>query len=100
MRIDEKTVRDALDKRFSGLTASPALTARIRQRIAREEEPKMKMQIREAKNTLREFFVPQALIDFVDWSSLKSEIAIENHVHDLISTWFEVMDALEVVIPS
>ena len=45
MRIDEKTVRDALDKRFSGLTASPALTARIRQRIAQEEEPKMKKKL-------------------------------------------------------
>ena len=45
MRIDEKTVRDALDKRFSGLTASPALAARIRQRIAQEEEPKMKKKL-------------------------------------------------------
>lgn len=60
----------------------------------------MKMQIREAKKTLREFFVPQALIDSVDWGSLKSEIAIENHVHDLIMTWFDVMDVLDVVIPS
>ena len=56
--------------------------------------------IREAKKTLREFFVPQALINSVNWKALKSEIAIENHVHDLIQTWFDMMDILEMVIPS
>ena len=60
----------------------------------------MKEAIREAKKTLREFFVPQALIDSVNWKALKSEIAIENHVHDLIQTWFDMMDILEMVIPS
>ena len=40
--IDEKNVHDALERRLSGLSASPALSARIRQRIAQEEEPNMK----------------------------------------------------------
>ncbi|NLD83051.1 MAG: hypothetical protein GX637_02715 [Clostridiales bacterium] len=44
-RIDEKTVRSALERRLSGLAASPALSARIRQRIAQEEEPKMKKKL-------------------------------------------------------
>lgn len=52
----------------------------------------MKMAIRTAKKTLQEFCVPTYLIDSVNWSELKSEIAIENHVHDLIQTWFDVLE--------
>ena len=60
----------------------------------------MKEAIREAKKVMRDFCVPKYLVDSVDWKALKSEIAIENHVHDLIQTWFDMMDILEMVIPS
>lgn len=42
MRIDEKKLRDAMDRRLSGLDRSAALHSAVMQRIAKEEEPVMK----------------------------------------------------------
>ncbi|MBQ9264052.1 MAG: hypothetical protein IJ189_07585 [Clostridia bacterium] len=45
MRINEQTVRDAMNRRLSALSASPEREARIRQRIAQEEELNMKKKL-------------------------------------------------------
>lgn len=58
----------------------------------------MKMAIRSAKKTLREFCVPAYLIESVNWAELKSEIQIENHVHDLIQTWFDILAIGEAIL--
>lgn len=54
----------------------------------------MKMAIREAKKTLRDFCVPACLVDSVDWTNLKSEIQVEQHMHDLIMTWLEICEII------
>jgi len=45
MKIDEEKLREAMNRRLSGLTASPGRRLRIRQRIAQEEAPKMKKKL-------------------------------------------------------
>lgn len=50
----------------------------------------MKNAIREAKKVMRDFYVPKALIDSVEWETLKTEIEIENAMHDLIQCWLEI----------
>ena len=49
MKAEEKTVeravREAMNRRLSGLQSSPVLDAQIRRRIAQEEEPKMKKKL-------------------------------------------------------
>lgn len=47
-------------------------------------------EIRRVKKVMREFCVPKALVDSVNWKALKTEIEIENHMHDLIMTWLEI----------
>ena len=54
--------------------------------------------IRSAKKVLREFCVPACMINSVNWAELKSEIAIENCVHDLIQTWFDVLEFGEAIM--
>ena len=41
----ERAVREAMNRRLSGLQSSPVLDAQIRRRIAQEEEPKMKKKL-------------------------------------------------------
>ena len=50
----------------------------------------MKNAILEAMETMRDFMVPECLVDSVNWESLKNEIQIENAMHDLIQTWLEI----------
>ncbi len=45
MRIDEKKLRDAMDRRLSGLDGSAGLRSAVMQRIAQEEEPVMKKRV-------------------------------------------------------
>lgn len=45
MKMDEQRVADALNRRLSALHSSPALDAKIRRRIALEEEPNMKKKL-------------------------------------------------------
>lgn len=54
--------------------------------------------IRSAKKTLREFCVPACMINSVNWAELKTEIAIENHMHDLIQTWFDLLEFGESIM--
>lgn len=55
-------------------------------------------EIRRVKKVMREFCVPKALVDSVDWKSLKTEIEIERVQRDLIETWFEIMELGENLI--
>ena len=41
MRLDEETIRAAMNRRLSTLDADPRRRARIRERIQQEEEPRM-----------------------------------------------------------